>query len=389
MSAGETMATASDDKGALPWTMVPRFTPGVTDVMEWTKKLKFLSELWPKDQLSALTTRVALQCEGTAFERISRLSPEKLKVNDLSGIKLIVETVGGSWGQTALEERYEFFERAIYGVQQKSDESHDSYLSRHDICFDELLSQGTTFEELRAYVLVRQSLLSSEDKKRIVIEHQGALSYDKVKASIRLLGSKFFGELQGSQRSQAKSLRRSTSRRMKRLFNQSIWHLGVMTQSQTSTRPSWTQWWPWRTQTRCTSRGLRRSWRCTSKRLLRCTRPSRVTSRPVRGSFKKRSVAAFGRWAPAQRPKVAGKAASLVVAARASIRGDRDETSFCCGFPGLHAVFAVNGATGKQSVPSAPERPARMSAKRPPRPSLRPLRMSPTWPFLRDEWMLR
>ena len=205
MSAGETMAAASDDKGALPWTMVPRFTPGVTDVMEWTKKLKFLSELWPKDQLSALTTRVALQCEGTAFKRISRLSPEKLKVNDLSGIKLIVETVGGSWGQTALEERYEFFERAIYEVQRKSDESHGSYLSRHDICFDELLSQGTTFEELRAYVLVRQSLLSSEDKKRIVIEHQGALSYEKVKASIQLLGSKFFGDLQGNQRSQAKS----------------------------------------------------------------------------------------------------------------------------------------------------------------------------------------
>ena len=82
--------------------------------------------------------------EGTAFKRISRLDPNKLKEPGTAGIQLIVATLGGAWGATALEERFEFFERAIYGVQQKQDESNDSYLSRHDICFEELLSQVLT-----------------------------------------------------------------------------------------------------------------------------------------------------------------------------------------------------------------------------------------------------
>ena len=115
-------------------------------------------------------------------------------------------TLGGAWGATALEERFEFFERAIYGVQQKQDESNDSYLSRHDICFEELLSQNVSLEEVRAYILVRQSLLPAEDKKHIVVEQGGALVYDKVRSAMRLLGSRFFGELQGaSGRSVAKT----------------------------------------------------------------------------------------------------------------------------------------------------------------------------------------
>ena len=112
MATAEASAAGSDDKGSLPWTVIPRFTRGVTDVTEWTKKLRFLSKIWPKDQLPALTTRIALQC----FKRISRLNPNKLKEPGTTGIQLIVFTLGGAWGATALEARFEFFERAIYGV---------------------------------------------------------------------------------------------------------------------------------------------------------------------------------------------------------------------------------------------------------------------------------
>ncbi|CAE7684214.1 unnamed protein product [Symbiodinium sp. CCMP2592] len=150
----------------------------------------------PKEHLSSLAPRVALLCEGSAFKKIARLDAAKLKVSDTSGVELIVKTLGGAGGQTVLEEKYEQFEKAIFGTVQRSDETHDSYLARHDIHFEELLAQSITFEELRSYVLLRQSQLSSDDKKRIVVEHSGKLTYDKVKASIRLLGSRFFGELQ-------------------------------------------------------------------------------------------------------------------------------------------------------------------------------------------------
>ncbi|OLP95093.1 hypothetical protein AK812_SmicGene22813 [Symbiodinium microadriaticum] len=193
----ETPAGAGDDRTSLPWAAIPRYVPGVTDTAEYGKKLKFLAEVWPKEHLSSLAPRVALLCEGSAFKKIARLDAAKLKVADTTGVELIVKTLGGAWGQTILEEKYEQFEKAIFGTVQRSDETHDSYLARHDIHFEELLAQNITFEELRSYVLLRQSQLSSDDKKRIVVEHGGKLTYEKVKSSIRLLGSRFFGEFQG------------------------------------------------------------------------------------------------------------------------------------------------------------------------------------------------
>ena len=51
-------------------------------------------------------------------------------------------------------------------------------------------------EEIQAYVLLRQSTLSGEDKKKILLEHGGKLSYAPVVKSLRLMGSKFFHEFQ-------------------------------------------------------------------------------------------------------------------------------------------------------------------------------------------------
>ena len=148
--------------------------------------------MWPKEHLPLLGPRVALSVEGTAFRKVARLNPDKLKVSDTTGVALIVTTIGGSWGSTELEERYEYFERALYGTIQKQDESHDSFLSRMEANFVELISRGTTLEEVQAYVLLRQSTLGSEDKKRILLEHGGNLKYEPVVKSFRLLGSKFF-----------------------------------------------------------------------------------------------------------------------------------------------------------------------------------------------------
>ena len=108
-----------------------------------------------------------------------------------------MNAIGGSWDVTELEERYEYFEKALYGIVQRSDETHDSYLSRMEANFIELLSRETKLEEVQAYVLLRQSLLSPDDKKKILLEHSGELKYEPVVKSFRLLGSKFFSELQG------------------------------------------------------------------------------------------------------------------------------------------------------------------------------------------------
>ena len=189
---------------SLPWAAIPKFTPGVTNVQEYTQKLRFLSNLWPTESLHLLAPRVALLIEGTAFHKVAELEPEKLKVKDDSGVKLIVKTIGGSWGQTELEQRYEFFEKALYGTTQKPDESNDSFLSRMEHNFGELLKGKTTLQEVQAYVLLRQCNLHSEDRKRILLDHAGKLDYKEVKKSFRLVGSKFFAEVQGGRAQKTK-----------------------------------------------------------------------------------------------------------------------------------------------------------------------------------------
>ena len=90
------------------------------------------------------------------------------------------------------------FEKAFYQTIQKTDESNDSYLARHDASFEDMMAKGVSMEEVRAYVMVRQSQLNSEDRKRIVVETEGNLTYAGARKSLRLLGSRFFQDLQGT-----------------------------------------------------------------------------------------------------------------------------------------------------------------------------------------------
>ena len=198
-SAGDSQHPAAGGQtggNQLPWHLIPPFKPGDTDINDYTRRLEFLANIWPVEHLAQLAPRACLLCEGTAFQKVVRLDPTKLKVQTIDGIKLVVQTLGGVWGQSKLETKYERFERALYGTVQKSDETHSSYLARHEIQFEELVNMGTTLEEMRAYVLVRNSGLLAEDKKKIIIDAQGNLEYKKVVDSLQLLGSKFFAEVQ-------------------------------------------------------------------------------------------------------------------------------------------------------------------------------------------------
>ena len=53
-------------------------------------------------------------------------------------------------------------------------------------------------DEFRAYILLRNSALSSGDKKRLIVESQGSLEYREVVSNLKLLGSRFFHEVHSS-----------------------------------------------------------------------------------------------------------------------------------------------------------------------------------------------
>ena len=65
-------------------------------------------------------------------------------------------------------------------------------------------AKAVTLQDVRAYVLVRQSALTSDDRKKIIMDNGGQLTYDTARRSMRLLGSKFFQDLQGGRNPQVK-----------------------------------------------------------------------------------------------------------------------------------------------------------------------------------------
>lgn len=182
-------------------SLVPSFDPAVDDVTIWSNKIELLLEAWPPTKLVELATRLILNTKGTAFQKLQLMKGEIL-VNDRKGIKKLVETVGGTWGQAPLEKRFELAEKAIFRSQQKGDEGAESYVSRCDVLWTELLAKGIKLEELQAYIVLRGSRLQHEDKKRAVIDSEtdGKLAMEKATSSIRMLGSGFFQEYTGGKR---------------------------------------------------------------------------------------------------------------------------------------------------------------------------------------------
>eukprot|EP00435_Cladocopium_sp_Y103_P041412 s1200_g11.t1 len=185
-------------------TLVPTFDPAVDDVTTWSNKVELLLTAWPENKIVELATRLILNTKGSAFQKL-QLNRKEILVNDPKGIRRLVELVGGSWGQVPLENRYELAEKALFRCQQKADETGDSYIARVDVVWTELIAKSLSLEQLQAYVLLRGSRLSAEDKKRVLVE-SGAegtsknLEWSKVVAAIRMLSSNFFQDYTGSKR---------------------------------------------------------------------------------------------------------------------------------------------------------------------------------------------
>ena len=83
----------------LPWNSIPKFVPGVTNVQEYSQKMKFLAAMWPNDYLSQLAPRAASLVEGSAFKKVARLERSKLRVNDQSGVALLVDAIAEGHGE--------------------------------------------------------------------------------------------------------------------------------------------------------------------------------------------------------------------------------------------------------------------------------------------------
>ena len=169
----------------------PAFRPGETDIREYCRKLEFLASLWPAEHLSLLAPRAAMLCEGRAFQRVMRVETDKLKSNSLEGVKALVQS-SGAWGP-------------IRRVRTSHLHHNTAQWWRHDHQFESLLSSGVTLTQLQAYILLRNSGLSSDDKKKLIVDSGGSLEYETVVKSSKLIGSRFFQEVHAGTKNPTRS----------------------------------------------------------------------------------------------------------------------------------------------------------------------------------------
>jgi hypothetical protein len=180
---------SSESGGTVPKQLailVRSFDPSKDDLQVYAQKVELLLTARPSGKYAELATRLILNCSGSAFKKLQPHQTEVTK-NDPKSIQRIIEILGRRWGQIALEQKYEFAERAIFRCQQKSDESADSYLARANIMWTELNNKALKLNDLQAYTTLRGSTLNAEDKERVLIyadiSDQGELTIKSVAAA--------------------------------------------------------------------------------------------------------------------------------------------------------------------------------------------------------------
>ena len=194
-------------------SLVPSFDPAKDDLVAYTQKVQLLVGMWPDQKWTELATRLILNCSGSAFLKL-QLQQAELTKNEKKSIQRLIEVLGGHWGQINLEKQYEYAERALYRCNQKNDETADSFLARADIMWTELISRNISLKDIQPYVTLRGSLLSAEDKKRVLLDADiagsGKLSAEKVGSAIRLLGASFFQDMTGNKKVKGKTYDQAT-----------------------------------------------------------------------------------------------------------------------------------------------------------------------------------
>ena len=178
-------AEVSEDKGSHIWTLLPSFDPAVDNVKEYIEKVKFIDSICPKKDRPMLAPRLAMLCRGTAWGQVKNLDSSSL-TDPVNGVKSLLAALS-SWEESTEMRTYEQFEKAIYKTVQKSDESSMSYVNRLQVAMDELGAKS--LKEFHAFLLLRQSALGPEDKKRVLTMTNGDMDSKKIEQSMRTLAT--------------------------------------------------------------------------------------------------------------------------------------------------------------------------------------------------------
>eukprot|EP00435_Cladocopium_sp_Y103_P067100 s130_g29.t1 len=179
--------SSSDESRNNLWNLLPSFDPAIDDIREYSQKVRFLHGVCPPSQRPMLAPRLAMLCKGTAWNQVRSINAEKLTSGE-NGVKVLLEALA-SWEETEEMVTFEKFERALYKIQQKNDESTMSFTNRLNVAFADL-GDDVKVQDFKAFVLLRQSCLTGEDKKKILTMTSGKLESKAIDQAMRSLATR-------------------------------------------------------------------------------------------------------------------------------------------------------------------------------------------------------
>ena len=122
--------------------------------------MKFIHSICPAKDKTMLAPRLAMLMKGTAWAQIRATDTTKL-ADPEQGIQVLLSSVA-TWEEAAELQTYEKFDRAIYKIIQKNDETNMSFVNRLNVAFQDL--GEVTVKEMKAFILLKQSALTPDDK---------------------------------------------------------------------------------------------------------------------------------------------------------------------------------------------------------------------------------
>ena len=187
MSEGSTPAT--DERSSSIWSILPSFDPSVDDPREYVDKVKFLHSICPVKDKAMLAPRLAMLIKGTAWAQIKACDASKLSDPE-QGIQVLLASVA-TWEESAELQTYDKFEKALFRIVQKSDETTMSFVNRLNVAFQDL--GEVSLQDMKAFVLLRQSSLQADDKRKVIVMTGGKLESVKIEQAMRSLHTRILG----------------------------------------------------------------------------------------------------------------------------------------------------------------------------------------------------
>jgi hypothetical protein len=167
----------------VPWQLVPAFDPATSNYNDYKAKIQLLLMTRPA-KFKEMAMRMAIQTTGTAWDKLKTMM-DKI-AEDGSGVQEILNS---------LERWADSYENSLFAPTCRTEESLQSFYNHVGAACSKITN--LKIENIHAYILMRQSGLPVEDRKKFVIPTNNDMVPKKIEDAMNTMGSKFLSQNPG------------------------------------------------------------------------------------------------------------------------------------------------------------------------------------------------